>query len=109
MLYKRIGLLNLVLFILQFHGLIKLDKLCNMYVQCIGQEITGLFSMNAVPLISLTCIIEESVQFAPRFFLPYFLRENSTEQRDSDENCCEGNCFHGNILIVSSFFRSVQV
>ena len=109
MLYKRIGLLNLVLFILQFHGLIKLNKLCNMHVQCIRQELTRPFSMNAVPLIPLTLIIEESVQFAPRFFLPYFLRENSTEQRDSDENYCEGNCFHGNILIVSSFFKSVQV
>ena len=49
--------------------------------------------MNTVLLISVTLIIEDSVQFAPRFCLPYFLRENFTEQRDSYGSYCEGHYF----------------
>ena len=70
-------------------------------------KFTSLLSMNIVPLIPITLTIEKSFQFAPRFCFPYFLRENTIEQRDSYENFCEDNCLRGNTT-VSSFFRPVS-
>ena len=51
----------------------------------ISIKFTGLFSMNANPLIAILLIFEESFKFVQGFCLPYFLREHSSEQRHLNE------------------------
>ena len=70
-------------------------------------KFTRLLPMNTVPLVPTTLIIEKTFQFAPRFCFPYFLRENTIEQRDSYKNYSEDNCLRGNTT-VSSFIRPLS-